>query len=224
MITRTNISTISYNTDSFLIRTLEKLRSEGVIYFWAFVQHFPEDDERKMHKHLFVVPSSTLDTFQLDTYMQEIDDAHPDLPPLRCKMWCRSQFPDWYMYVLHDKDYLVHKGIERKYHYTIDDIICSDKDDLLELIHRSDFSNIKYTSKFRDMIASGVSFAELVKNGFVPIQQIEQYSKAYDLFKYGDLYYSKRYHFGRDAGKREEEKEEYMPFVINEDGEYVPRE
>lgn len=227
MIVRTNISTISYNTDSFLIAELKRLKSDGLIYFWCFINHLPEDDEKKMHKHLFVCPATNLDTFSLDKVLQQIDVAHPDLPPLCCKMWVRSKFVDWFLYALHDKDYLAKKGIERKYHYTVDDVLCSDSDDLNELIHTSDFSAYKNVSKFRDMSRSDVPFVDLVSNGFVPIQQIEQYSKAYDLFKYGDMYHSRRFIDGMsqrlsDSLKKTSYKEELMPFHINEDGEILP--
>ena len=72
MITRSNISTISYNTDDFLIFKLNDMIKNHCIEFWAFINHIPEEDERKAHKHLFIIPSGTVDTFALSDILEEI--------------------------------------------------------------------------------------------------------------------------------------------------------
>ena len=51
MNTRSPIATISYNTNSFLIKELNFMIADKIIEFWAFVEHVPEDDEKKIHKH-----------------------------------------------------------------------------------------------------------------------------------------------------------------------------
>lgn len=226
MIVRSPISTISYNTDSFLIRELNRLVEEGILYFWAFVSHLPEDDEKKLHKHVYLVPSSTIDTFMLTNAFKEVDEMHPDLPPLGCMMFVRSKFADWYLYVQHDIDYLTSKGqYARKYTYSKGDIVCSSEDVLNEILHTSDFSKFKNQSKFRDMAKSGVTFLELVNNGLVPIQQITQYNMAYDLYRTGDMYHSRRYidstSFQRLLDDKRSEEEQYMPFLVNDDGELI---
>ena len=67
MNTRSPISTISYNTEQFLIRELNKLiREDRIIEFYAFIYHYPEEDEKNGHRHLFVIPSTTVDTFSLN--------------------------------------------------------------------------------------------------------------------------------------------------------------
>lgn len=187
MITRTAISTISYNSDYFLTIKLNELISQGVIEFYSYITHKPEEDEKKEHKHLYIVPSSSIDTFVLQKSLCEIDVANPDMPPLGVLMFRHSKFADWYLYAIHDIDYLSCRGESRKYHYLRDDIISSDDDYFNELVHTSDFSKYKNFSKLRECVASGVSFRELVQNGFVPIQQIIQYKKAYCLLRYGDM-------------------------------------
>lgn len=190
MITRTAVSTISYNTDHFLIEKLNEKVSLGEIEFFCFINHLPEEDEKKAHKHLFLIPSSTVDTFSLQKFFLEIDITNPDLPPLGCIMFKHSKFSDWYMYALHDKDYLASKCMERKYHYSKDDIFCSSVDYMNELIHTSDFSKFKSFAKFRDAVNADVSFRDLFNNGFIPVQQIIQWRKAYNLLKFNDMDYN----------------------------------
>ncbi len=106
MNTRSPIATISYNTNSFLIKELNSLIADKLIEFWAFVEHLPEEDEKKIHKHLYVVPSSTIDTFRINERLSELDIQNPNLPPLGCIRWVHSKFVDWYLYAIHDRDYL----------------------------------------------------------------------------------------------------------------------
>lgn len=185
MITRTSIATISYNSAPFLVHTLDELIACGVIEFYAFVDHLPESDETKSHKHLFIVPSSNIDTFSLQNQLKEVDLDHPDMPPLGCIMFRHSKFADWFMYCQHDIDYLAMRGEFKEFVYSKDDFIVSDKDYFNELIHTSDFSKFKIFQKLRDAVSADVSFKELVSNGFVPVPQIVQYRMAYNIMKYG---------------------------------------
>lgn len=185
MITRTSIATISYNSVPFLVHTLDDLIASGVIEFYAFVDHLPESDETKSHKHLFIVPSSNVDTFSLQNQLKEVDLEHPDLPPLGCIMFRHSKFADWFMYCQHDRDYLSMRGEVKEFIYSKDDFIVSDRDYFNELIHTSDFSKFKIFQKLRDAVSADVSFKELVSNGFVPVPQIVQFRMAYNIMKYG---------------------------------------
>lgn len=221
MNTRSPISTISYNSEQFLIRELNKLIDNKVIEFFAFVYHIPEEDEKKSHRHLFIIPSSQIDTFVLNTLLEELDVDHPDLPPLRCINWCHSKFVDWYLYALHDRDYLASKQESRVYHYSKDDIVCSDWDYMNELIHRSDFSKYKVFAKFRESISSGVSFRELFSNGFIPVQQIIQWKKGYNLLRYGCMDIDEHTIRAGRAG-HESTSDDYLPFKIVENGEIIP--
>ena len=182
MITRKAISTISYNSDSFLNAKLHDLIRQRYIDFYVYITHLPEDDELKEHKHLYIEPAKTIDTFWLQEQLREPDLANPDMPPLGIIKCVPSKFADWYMYALHDVDYLASKMETRKYHYETEELISSDVDTLREFIHTSDMSIWLKFRKFRDMVFAGVTFRELVKNGFVPIQQIKQYEYAYNIF------------------------------------------
>lgn len=197
MITRSNISTISYNTDDFLIFKLNDMIKNHCIEFWSFINHIPEEDERKAHKHLFIIPSGTVDTFALSDILEEIDFTNPSMPPLGTIFWKHSKFVDWYLYSLHDIDYLASKGESRKYHYDKSEFIVSDSDYFNELIHSCDFSQYTKHKKLREAVQSDISFRDLFANGFIPVQQIGQYSLAYNLLKYGDMYYDKTDRNGR---------------------------
>lgn len=183
MLTSKPFSTISYNTDEFLSDTLNKLVDEHKLDFWCYITHQPEDDETKYHKHLYMIPCGRVDTCALAEILREPDETHPHNPLgiIRCKS---SKFTDWYLYALHDIDYLIAKGEMRKFHYRENEFIFSDKDYFLELKHTSDFSPYKAFRRLRDMVSSGVSFEELLYNGFIPIQQIYQYEKAYKKMRY----------------------------------------
>lgn len=230
MNTRSPIATISYNTNSFLIKELNSLIADKLIEFWAFVEHVPEEDEKKIHKHLYVVPSSTVDTFRINERLSELDVNNPNLPPLGCIRWVHSKFVDWYLYALHDRDYLATKQEERKYHYEKSDIVVSDSDYFNELIHTCDFSKYKMFAKFRDSVASGVSFKTLFSNGFIPVQQIIQWKKAYNLMRFGDMDFEERTERGGRVGHEGDcfsgeyynVDEKNMPFFIDENGEIIP--
>lgn len=197
MITRTNVSTISYNTDEFLIFKLNELIKNHSIEFWTFINHIPEEDETKPHKHLFIIPSGSVDTFELSDFLKEIDVANPLLPPLGTIFWKHSKFVDWYLYSLHDIDYLASKCESRLYHYSKSEFVVSDYDYFNELIHSCDFSQYTKHKKLREAVLSDVSFRDLFANGFIPVQQIGQYNLAYNLLKYGDMFYDKTDRNGR---------------------------
>ena len=175
MKTRRPFATISYNSVDYLKCMLNRFVEQGVIDFYAFIQHEPEDDETKKHIHLYIEPAGELNTSSFIDKIKEIDINNPDMPPLGCIRCVPSKFADWYMYALHDVDYLAAKLETRKYHYTDNDIVCYDDDILKELIHTSDMTKYKAFKKFRESVESGVPFRELFKNGFIPVQQIKQY-------------------------------------------------
>lgn len=69
------ISTISYNTEPFLVQTLNALVKAKRIDFWAYIHHFPEDDEVKLkhHFHVYLEPSKRTQTATLKEEFLELD-------------------------------------------------------------------------------------------------------------------------------------------------------
>lgn len=173
-------STISYNTADFLYQKLSELVSRRQIDFFAWVLHYPEEDEAKEHKHLYIVPNGRIDTDQVLDYLLELDPKKPD-KPLKCMRPHSSKFADWYLYALHDTAYLASKGQARKYHYTLSDVVSADKDYLLEEVHTIDFAKLNRFASLRDAALSGQRFEELLMSGAIPIQQTYAYRQAYDL-------------------------------------------
>ena len=45
------ISTVSWNTDEFLNKTLKKLIDDNIAIFWFYVKHLPESNEGKEHRY-----------------------------------------------------------------------------------------------------------------------------------------------------------------------------
>ena len=114
---------------------------------------------------------------------------------------------------------MINLGIVPRKTYSNDDFVCSNWAYFNELIHTSDLVKYKSFAKFREMVSSGANFRELFSNGFIPIQQIVQYKKAYNLMKYGNMDFvphTDNYYMSACLG------EEEMPFKISDDGEILP--
>lgn len=192
------IATISYNSDGYLVGVLEKLRERNVIEFWAFINHDPEEDETKAHKHVFVVPAKMLQTVDLQKEFAELDMtniAHPK----GVIMFVSSKFDDWYMYGLHDEAYLASKGQARKYHYLHQDFVTCDTDTFNELVRRIDHLSLTPYKKMVEYIWQGFSWSQFFKLGVVPISQINQYRAAWETLAGGEVDLDSTYRHGKDG-------------------------
>ena len=176
------ISTISYNSPAYLSLKLRELISAGVISFWAFVPHEPEDDEAglKPHSHLYVEPAKMLQSDDLTKFLKEFDPIHPD-KPLGCITWRSSKFDSWYLYCLHDKRYLASKGQSRKYHYEHSRIATSDDDDLLFKSRSIDLISLSPYADMEEAQRNGLSWLEYFSRGTIPIQQVALFKCAWDM-------------------------------------------
>lgn len=180
MKTRKPITTISYNSDAFLIQKLEELRKAKIISVWFFITHQPEEDEKKEHKHLWILPAKTIQTDDLVEELLELDLRHPD-KPLKCLHFqaCNS-FADWYLYSIHDPTYLMRKMQKRKYSYNPEDMVCSDRDELEEMVKEIDMTENTGIGRMLNALEQGLSFDELVKRGMVPVQLFQQYQASWN--------------------------------------------
>ena len=172
-------STISYNSESFLKSKLDEMVENGVLDFWVFIEHAPEEDEEKSHKHVYFIPSSIIQTDYIKKHLAEYDPKKPD-KPLGVTIFSSSKFDDWFLYGSHDKAYLASKGQSRKYHYVKDQFFTSDSDHFGELIRCVDRSKFVGMERVIDAVNAGMPFQEMVKLGQVPIQLINQYKYAYE--------------------------------------------
>lgn len=173
------ISTISYNTHDFLTQILNELIDDKRIYFWAFIKHLPEADETKEHKHVLIMPNGRIDT---DTIKDKFDEIIiGEEKPRKIMPFRTSKFDDAYMYMIHDKKYLQSKGQKKRFYYDKSDIYTSDKDYLTELVHMIDMSKYVKIDKIAEAVKHGITFGQMVAHGEVPIQQINQYERCYQL-------------------------------------------
>jgi hypothetical protein len=116
-------SSISYCSKDFLERELTRLTDEGVLKFWAFIEHAPEENEIRVHSHLFVIPC-------VKNWNSILSYDLVELKPngnLKTLSFCCSRFNDWYLYSCHSRVYLSLKGQVRKYHYRFVDFVVSNE-------------------------------------------------------------------------------------------------
>lgn len=172
------IATVSYNSTSFLDLKLSDFISSGVIEFYAYIKHRGEDDEGglKDHIHLYLEPSKLIQTTDLNDALIEYV---PGYKPLKCLPFKTSKFDDWYMYGLHDQDYLRSKGLEKKYYYRSTDFKTNDFDDLNYKVKLIDLLALTPYESIREAIRQGLTWDEYLQRGKVPIRQLYAYEKAF---------------------------------------------
>lgn len=174
------ISTISFNSKDYLILKLEELRKAKKIAFWAFVPHLPEDDEggKKDHHHVYIEPACSVQTEDIREALKEFDPLNPS-KPLGCLTFYKSNFDDWFLYAIHDAAYLRSKQQSRVHHYTEDDVLSSDPDDLNFHVKKIDRIGISPWASMEDAQNHNVTFDEWFSRGTAPIQQIKQFRDAW---------------------------------------------
>lgn len=174
-------SMISYNTDTFLRNKLDELRQAGLIQFWAYIEHLPEEDEEKAHKHLYIIPAKLIDTQRIEKALQEIDLNDLTAKPLGAIFPRPSKFDDWYLYALHDKKYLAYKGQKRKYHYNDNAFVVSCQDTFRELKNLIDYTKINRLNLIIEKAENGETLADIIKTCNIPLQLIGQVRQLYNI-------------------------------------------
>lgn len=174
-------SMISYNTQDFLSDKLNELVEGGLVQFWAFIHHQPEEDEKKAHKHLYIIPQKLIDTQRIEKALQEIDLTDITAKPLGAIFPQSSKFADWYLYGLHDKKYLAYKGQKRKYHYNDNAFVVSCQDTFQELKNLIDYTEINRLSLILEKVENGESLASIIRTSNIPLQLIGQVRQLYDI-------------------------------------------
>ena len=187
MATSKPISSISYNTELYLVSKLTRLVESGIISFWAYIHHNGEEktnDEAagKDHIHLLMIPNRCVDLVAVGKQFQEFYPNDPQRP-LRCMPFRTSKTDDWIMYALHDPDYLAFHGMEKTYVYDVVDFVASDEDYLHQLwVEARQSLHNNPAIKIRRKAKEGVSFTRLVQSGAVSIQQIRNAELYYGYF------------------------------------------
>lgn len=165
MATSKPISTICYNTVEYLQYKLDTWYNAHLIQSYQYILHKGEDGD-KDHIHLRLEPNKKLDPMDLMEDLKEYTDTNKK--PLGCRPFRPSVEEDWFLYAVHDKDYLKIKygGAEKgeKIPYKWQDIIVPDNYD-------TEIAFIRAKAKLEHTSAS---MANKIKNGTSPINLILQ--------------------------------------------------
>lgn len=172
MATQKPISTISYNSESFLIEKLQILYDAHIIQAWQYIVHKGEDGD-KDHIHLRIEPNKRIDAMDLTEKFKEFEKGKDK--PLGVRPWRNSKEEDWYLYCVHDSDYLSLKygGGERgeKLPYDWKDIKTSPDYDL----------EIAWIRAKAVQKHSTVNIAMSIQNGEKPVDLLKQGENVYTL-------------------------------------------
>ena len=152
------LATIAY--DENILRLVFETYPDS-FSFWAYIKHKGEGEglsEKKDHFHVYVEPSNKISPVALkDVFYTE--DGRPST-----LNWRFSQFQGWFYYVIHDLDYLTSKGISRMYHYSIDDIVCSDPLELDALLQEC---GVPECSRLRQALMNDQSLKSMYMSGLL---------------------------------------------------------
>lgn len=170
MVTSKPFSTISYNEPLTLHTKLSYWIDHQILDFFMYIWHKPEDDEEKGHFHVYMVPSSKVNATQL---LHELVEFIPgEKLPRKCRPPTPSKFQDWFLYDIHYPPYLAAKGQTRKYHYSKEDIICSDDTFLTDQIQQIDWTKINPLGDVITAAKSGISFSEFLEKSNMSLLQV----------------------------------------------------
>lgn len=177
--TTKTISTISFNTQEYLVSRLNSLVKADIIVYWLAIKHFPEEDETKEHFHVLIEPNGKVNLSDLRRELQELDPKRPD-KPLGCLPFnVTKDLGDWVLYAEHDEDYLLEKGEARKYHYSQEEILRSDDDIFEHILHSFNKSDYTKGANIIKAICEGADAFELVRNGTIKLSEWYRYRGAY---------------------------------------------
>lgn len=170
MATQKPISTISYNSEAFLREQLEVWYSNHIIQAYQYICHKGEDGD-KDHIHLRIEPNRKLDPMDLSEKLREFDPKHPT-KPLCVRPWRPSKEEDWYLYVVHDADYLKlkYKGGDKgeKLPYEWTDIKCNSNYDVEVAFIRAKATMLHTTSNIAQRVKQGEDPLDMVLTGENP--------------------------------------------------------
>jgi hypothetical protein len=164
--TRKPIATISFNSKSFLVSTLERLQKNKVIQFYAFVEHKPESDEKKSHIHVYVEPAKQIELIDFkDIFIEQFPGEEK---PRKTLNWVNSVFYEWFWYSMHYAPYLIQKQESRKYHYEIEDFNTGDDEEFLEKVRENRFKKTDF-NRALELIKIGMTDIEIAEAMNTPL-------------------------------------------------------
>lgn len=165
MATNKPISTISYNTEKFLVDKLESWYKAHIIQCYQYIKHKGEDGD-KDHIHLRIEPNRRIDPMDLTQELIEPDPKNDK--PLRCRPWRPSKEEDWFLYAIHDSQYLKLKKCDSKdgkIPYKVTDLIVSDGYDTEVAVLRARQSLENHTACMIKELKQGRRAQDLIEEG-----------------------------------------------------------
>lgn len=118
-----------------------------------------------------------IQTTDLRAAFRELDPTNPK--PLGCLLVEKSKFDDWYLYALHDADYLASKGQSRTMAYEPEQVQASDPDDLHSKVARIDVGSITPYITMARYQRAGRDFRDYVLQEQIGIRDISAYERAW---------------------------------------------
>ena len=157
------ISTISYNTEGFLTRLLDRLLASNTIVDYRYIFHHGEDSDKKDHYHVWIEPNKRIDTGALANEFIEADPNNDK--PLICLPFRTSKSDHWLMYVLHDADYLKAHHSDNdgdgKIEYHVDDIKTPYREQLMRDYKKALPLKQTENQQILDLIKAGQTITEI---------------------------------------------------------------
>lgn len=170
-------STVSFNSDKYILSLLPSLVRDGLIDVYFSVRHYAEEDTKKDHWHILLVPSRPLDFNKVRCRFFEAVIGQSDLG---CLPFRPSKIHDWLLYSLHDSDYLCKHGLVRLNCYSVKDVVTNEPDYLTELYREARETLLdNRLTLFVRQIRQGLSFGDILRSGFIPPNQIGFYREVY---------------------------------------------
>lgn len=166
MATQKPLSTISYNSESFLREKLDIWIQGHIIQAYQYICHKGEDGD-KDHIHVRIEPNKKLDPMNLTEALKEFVPG--EAKPRTVRPWRPSKEEDWILYAVHDKQYLSLKynGGEKgeKLPYSWEKIVVNDGYDM-EIAFIRAKSYLEHTSQnLAVKLSQGTNPLELVLQG-----------------------------------------------------------
>lgn len=179
MRTQKPISTISYNTEFALKQSLKLLLEKELIAQYLYIEHQPEKEGRKVHKHVLIVPNATIDT-NSEWFKQLFVEPISDGEPLNVMPWQRSKEKDFVLYALHNPNYLAAKGLTRLYHYDTLMLKTNDEEWLEELLETALASSRTCAERMLDCARKEFTFAQAMIECQISYGSMLAFFKVYE--------------------------------------------
>lgn len=158
-------SYISYLPYYKLKEHLEVLKSSDKIDYFMLIQHIGENGG-KSHIHVYVESKLKNVDENVTSYV-----VYDNKGALKTSFSNKSDLSNWYWYVLHDKEYLLKKGLSKTLSYKHEDVYISDVTYFLDNI--KDLRYISPKNKYiLECISSGESPVSLYKRGLVTLYEM----------------------------------------------------